>query len=970
MASVRSLGLHHPSGLRHAINEQLLPANSSPSSYSWDIITDNSSLESVEDELLIADNWVIWCRGGIFRKTFKFDLEKEPIVHALVAYFPVSEYEYNNGRQAGIGSNPPIAGSAPAVEKALVVFLKTQAHIFFLSGTSHIVHMPFEVESACAGPVGVIIQRKQKTENVAPIQLRFPRVPPNSFVSSQLTAFNSSQRTAFSIEGFGKPKSLHFEFSSTLENMWDAPLEQQDSHWPRLVSLTDPLSDIGLIIGDGPAHGRRAKRGTKTRRPSFLDPAEEILHIEKINIPGFAGRTSCQPLILGVTVNRENASYTIWRLSYLDHEDPFIGHRKKAKGRMSRRRSSMPPPAFPSGTSTPVQQSIRDSFGVPLPGKKQRKSEMVDKPIDLVTSLEQQDNEVTGGTRRSSRRLSSMLARADLSASHERSVFADQPLLSSSGVTKRNESFGNQQGRSSSGFNQIHPSLGSLLEAPIDVALDESLHNMGLDDHDFDGLQHEIQFTKIQTISIDSSNVRYSSSTVPARSQAKVFILTAPSFAVDEQQRTQLLIGIQEPVEKRLQMMTLFVKPEERPDSTAPTTTREPTAHSTLTVSTGGQWKVQNVVDSSKLMDGDLSVILVLSDSQDGEHELSAQAPWVELTKISLSLLFVDDTRSIQYRGRVADRDVKQRKSEVMDLTSGGIVEIRHPRKHGVIDIVDANGRFHQLKIQLQSTCLQVRKVLEMCKSVLPEAIGGRIHAGWLHVMQWLQSRDENLANTEWSALAILLLGSFLNLGREEATPMKTTQLPVRKRRPASGSFGSIRESEDWRALEMGETANSLGYPVWMMNNGWQWALEEDAEDLGEQPVAFKFLSKHIAFAKEYLGSPSGEAALGPAGYLPMALSKPSEFRRKVAVDLFMAMHLLLDEQKLDITTPEYASPGRADLRVLLCQIARWLRWHSFSSIYELGIQEDVDPRHDNGEGITLCFPDFSALTLVLRSQS
>lgn len=955
MASVRSLGLHHPSGLRHAIEEQLLPPNPPPSSYTWDIISDDKDNDSAEDELLTTEDCVIWCRGGIFRKTFKFGLEKEPITQALLAYFPASEDVGQNENNKNGAASPASPHTAPKLEKALVVFLKTQAHVFFLSGTSHIVHMPFEVESACAGPVGVIIQRKHKAENLAPIALKFPRVPPNSFVSSQLTAFNSSQQTAFSVEGMGKPKSLHFGLSATLENMWDAPLEQQHSHWPRLISLTDPLSDIGLVVGEPELRNRRPARKTKSKKPTFLNPAEEILHIEQINLPGTDHRTIHNPLILAITMNRENGSYTVWRLKYLEHEDPFIGHQKKAKNRAARRRSSMPPQGgFTSGTSTPVQQNYRDSFGAPLPGKRQRKNEKVEKPLDLVSSLEQQDKEGTGVGRRSSRRLSSMLARADLSASHERSVFADQPLMSNTGATRRIESLGGHPGRSSSSFHQIHPSLGSLLEAPLDAALDEGLHNMGLDDHDFDGLQHEIRFTKIQTIALDSSNVRYSTSTLPARSQTKVFILTAPPFAVDEQQRTQLLIGIQEPLEKRLQMMTLYVKAQERPDLTATATGKGQSSYSSVSVSLGAQWKVQSVVDSSKLVDGDLSVILVLSDSKDGQHELSTQAPWIELTKLSLSLLFVDDTRSIQYRGRVTDRDVKQRKSEVIDLTSGGIVGIRHPRKRGVVDVVDTQDRLHQIKIQLQPSCTQVQKVLDICKSVLPEALGGRIHAGWLHITQWLQDHMDSSANMEWSATAILLLGSFLNLGREDAAPFKPSQLPVRKRRPASGSFGTIRESEDWRAMQLGETTNSLGCPVWMMNKGWQWALEEELDDnassQGDALLSSRFLTRHIALAKEYLSTPLGDAAMGQQGYMPMSLARSSETRRKVAVDIFMALHLLLDEQKLDITTPEYVSPGRTDLRVLLCQLARWLRWHSFASIYELGIQEDVDSRHDSGK--------------------
>ncbi|KID98179.1 negative regulator of mitosis, partial [Metarhizium majus ARSEF 297] len=952
MASVRSLGLHHPSGLRHAIEEQLLPQSPPPSAYNWEITSDDKGDEAQEDELLTTQDCVVWCRGGIFRKTFKFGLEKEPITQALLAYFATSEDALHNENHNNGPPTKAAALAAPKLDKALVVFLKTQAHIFFLSGTSHVIHMPFEVESACAGPIGVVIQRKHKAENLAPIALKFPRVPPNSFVSSQLTALNSSQQTAFSVEGMGKPKSLHFGPSSTLETMWDMPSEQQQlSHWPRLVSLMDPLSDIGLVVGEPELHSRRPARQNKSKKQAFLDPAEEILHIEQINLPGSDCRAFDAPLILAVTINRENGSYTVWRLKYLEHEDPFIGQQKKAKNRTSRRRSSMPPQGFTSGTSTPVQQNYRESFGAPLPGKRQRKSEKAEKPLDLVSSLEQQDNEGAGVTRRSSRRLSSMLARADLSASHERSVFADQPLTSSTGASKRIESHNGHHGRSSSSFHHIHPSLGSLLEAPLAATLDEGLHNMGLDDHDFDGLQNEIRFTKIQTIALDSSNVRYSTSTLPARCQTKVFIVTAPPFAVDEQGRTQLLIGIQEPLEKRLQMMTLHVKAQEKSDLATTTAGKDQSRYSIVSISPGTQWKVQSVVDSSKLVDGDLSVILVLSDSDDGQHELTAQAPWIELTKISLSLLFVDDTRNIQYRGRVADRDVKQRKSEVMDLTSGGIVGIRHPRNCGVVDVVDTHGRLHQLRIQLQPSCPQVKKVLDICKSVLPDALGGRLHAGWLHMTQWLQNHRDNLPNAEWSATTVLLLSSFLNLGREDDSPFKTAQLPVRKRRPLSGSFGAIRESEDWRALELGETTNSLGCPAWMMNQGWQWALDEETADnaspQSDALLSSKFLTRHIALSKEYLSSPLGEAAMGRQGYMPVSLARSSATRRKVAVDIFMALHLLLDEQKLDITTPEYVSPGRTDLRVLLCQLARWLKWQTFVTIYELGIQEDVDTRHD-----------------------
>src|SRR5690606_4592369 len=107
--------------------------------------------EEVEDELLITNTCVIWTRGQIFRKAFRLDLEKETITYALLTYFPTSEHYHDTEDAAATNLNPD-GHYTRALSKALVVFLKTQAHIYFLAGTSHVIHMPFEVEYACAAP--------------------------------------------------------------------------------------------------------------------------------------------------------------------------------------------------------------------------------------------------------------------------------------------------------------------------------------------------------------------------------------------------------------------------------------------------------------------------------------------------------------------------------------------------------------------------------------------------------------------------------------------------------------------------------------------------------------------------------------------------------------------------------------------------------------------------------------------------
>lgn len=952
MASVKSLGLHQPSGLQYAIDEQLLPPNPPAGSYKWDIISEKGKdSDGNEDELLITNNAVLWCRGGILRKVFKFDLEKESVTKALLAYFPTTDDDkaFENSKSPEFKTTSRNHRS-PRMEKALVVFLSTQAHVYFLSGASHIVHMPFEVETAFAGPSGVLIQRKQRTENLNSSTLRFPRVIPNSFLSSQLTEFNSSQVHDFSVESLGNPKALHLGQSTTLESMFDGPMGPKESHWPRLVSLSDPLLDLGLVVTEPDTHQNKGPTAG-ARHEAFLDPSEELLHIEQVELSGRVFQQLDEPLIIAVTLNRGTNCYNVWRLKYLDHEDPFIKQRKSKPSAASiaaRRRSSMAP-SF-AEPNTPAKPNTRDSFGAPLPGKRPRKSEKIEKPVDLVSSLEQQDKDGSSITRRSSRRLSSMLARADLSASQERSVFSEQPSAIGTKPPRKSESRAAPHNRSSSSFShQIRPSLSSLLEAPLDMGLNEGFHNMGLDDHELDGLQHDVRFTKIFDIPSAKSNVHYSVTEGEGPQHTKVFILAAPAYAHDGFDRNQLLIGIQDVEEKRLDIITIHVILQRNNRMNARASFPQPPPNS-LSIATGEIRRAQNVVDSCKLVDGDQSVILILSESMEGQLELSTQAPWSDRTRISPSLVFVDDTRHLQFRGRVVDRDVKQRKSEVFDLKNGSIVGLRHPRKHGVIDAMDSSGRLHQLKIQLEPTCPQVRHVLSVCRNILQDALGERLHGGWLHIIQWLRDQDESFPNIEWSAVTILLFSLVLNLGKTDGSPIQTTRLPVRKRRPASGSFGSIRESDDWKALEAGETASSLGCPVWMMNQGWQWALESNTESWSanaDQLANPRFTAKHIALAREYMASPLGATAFGPSGYMPTSLQREEQGRRKAVADIFMALHLLIEEKRLNIMTAEYVSPGRADLRVVLCQIARWLRWSGFSDIYELGIQETIDERYD-----------------------
>jgi anaphase-promoting complex subunit 1 len=965
MASVTSLGLHQPTGLRHAIAEGILPPNPPPALYTWEVSVDREGDSEYLDELLTTQTSVIWSRGGLFRKSFTSSIENEPVTQALLAYFPASADSNDttpDDHSPSTRKDAPKKAPAAALSRALVVFLKTQAHIFFLSGASHIVHMPFEVESACAAPCGVIIQRKSRGSNAAPMSLRIPKVPPNSFVSSQLSPFAAPRVnvTEFSTEALGKPKTLPLRLSSTLETMWHAqvPLDVPDSHWPRLVCLTDPLLEIGLVVTQTGAPRKQGRRRSSTGS-LFLNPAEEILHVQEIKL-GADTEAGKRTLNIAVTVNREINMYSVWRLAYLEHEDPFIGKQKQKKPNASRRRSSMAP-GLASGTATPMHPSMRESFGAPLPGKRTRKSVRIEeneKILDkALSSLDPEKG--ADATRRESRRVSSLLARGDLSTSQDRSTFVDQSMHPTHG-SRRVESHGSQRGRVSGGYNlpsfsgTFNQNLNSLAEAPVDNLLEElraggdfeGFHNMGLEDHDFEGLTQEMLFTKIYSIPIDNANVRYSLSTLPARTQSKVFMLVGPPTATDLQGRTSILVGIQDPVDKRLQLLTLLVenqpagrsKPAQDADS--------------INVVFGELRRVQSVVDSCKISDGDESgdSMIILSEDRAGGRELSLQSPWGKVTKLAIPFLFFDNLTSLDYTGSLrTDKETRNRRSIGAGITGTQLDSLCHSQPRGVLDLRDRDGKYHRVRVKLRPSSHQVSRAIDVCRSVLPADLAEKFLTGWWQVTQWLQSAKlgssvQLSVDNEWSSFVILVLSSFLALESPSGD----------LRRTRARSAGHSLPKSSWEAMQAFTAPNSSACSPWVRRKGWLWMLEDGLLEAPcspgvYQPKPSSFMAIHTNLARKYLASAEGVAAFGPLGYLPTAVNRDQEGRNMAAWSIVMGLHLLVEEQRLTILTPEDSQPNCTDLRGLLCQLAKWLKWPKFQAVYAFGMETAPDTVDDSG---------------------
>lgn len=994
MASVTSLGLHQPTGefilgqthhiylicslgrlpsligseinqtlgLSYAIQEGLVNPDL-PSQYTW------QNLE--EDELLVTPRCVIWSRGGIFKKSYKFDLEKEEVTQALFTTFP---------------SVGPLAGKVgEARSLAIVVFLKTQAHVFFLSGTSHVIHLPCEVESVIAAPIGIIIQRKLRVELPA-VSLQFPRVPPNSFVSSQPQPWSaaSSINSTFSIADIVNPKQLPIMPVSTLKDFAYKLPAANDKNWPRLFSLSDPLAELGLVVTQSSKPGINKKR-RDVEKLSTLDTAEEIVHVSRkseFSRPGFD-----DSLTLALTLNRETSTYTVWKLSYLGEDAGGREKHRITSGTMSRRRSSFQPPT--TGATTPVHasQSLRESFGGTnnINGAGQNNTqddEARDKVLDFVSSLDP-DHETAGLPRRKSRRVSSMLARQDLSTSHERSVFADLAAGHQHGMNRRGDSLGSQAGRTSiggfgatnlpgvaqSGFNN---SISSFLDAPVDGLLDElraggdfeGFHNMGLDDKEFDALRQEIVLTKVCNVPAEHSNVRYSSQHIPAKNQCKIFTLTAPPSAADDQQGYQIVVCILDPNEKRMMVLNLIAKaPKAIQSELLP---NPPKADASIPIiSLGPVMRAKGVIDACRIDDGPISRILVLSQTPDGFGELSLQAPWSVLMKVSLPGKFaISNIRNLSHdtAPRVKREGGFKR---VLSQGPGALVGLRNSKPRGLVDIIDDEGKTHQLRIRMQPQNPQVRIAIELCGAVVTSTRGGEgILVAWWNVMQWLETQTTSTEDGERSALVITIFLLVLGLSNNSKTTQSRTPS---KRKPRSGFLRSSSgahstDLESWDAMMAEEAPNGNSLPPWAQNRGWQWlqndfnssfdaGFRRNSADL-QTPIFFSaagatdsFAKKHVKLTRDFLASTSGPAIV--LSCLPTSANRNPESRASSLRDILIGLHLLCQEQKLDTMNSDSSSTGTVNLIPVLSQMARWLGWKNWVEYYDAEETSMLDSNYD-----------------------
>lgn len=1040
MASVTSLGVHKPSAIPYMVTEGLLPPDPSENLYQWQVIPDEAVNghrrdAEAEEEIIFTDHCVVWSRGAVIQRVFRFEVEGEAVTQAIFTKFNDSstsittklasyceESEANshgliierelqqerfqavpsrhrpgfldhetsgNERQRYAWTHTPERRTSPPYfqGRALVVILMTQAHVHFLSGASHIVHLPFEVDIAFPCPQGILLQRKIYRDIGSSETPKIISVPPNSFTSTYLGLSSPVQSLKMHDTLRNLPTSIgskgHSVFSSNdLRNLSNGGT---DTRLPRFFTMRDPLAELGIVVEVSVS----AVRDSQTHQDAaalplsdFLDLREDLLYISPNDeLQEFRrGPSLLAPCILAVTQNIKTSLMTVWAV-----EDTFAGPGLSSQGRHNlqsgskcfRRKSSFGQ-GVGTGATTPVFRGHiggREISGVPiLRGQAASIDDVLTEsfPVavdELVSNLD---------LGKSSRRISSLLARADLSTSHDISAFTEL-VSGQAGVngSRRGPSLDMHCSRpkleldarstnflparssnnigSATGLSHYHqPSIADEMDTREPV--DESTNVERVDLREaIRGLRKEMIFTKLQSIPMSGRFSPSTSDRSRKHRRYKIFALKPFNNRSVDNTQVVLFLCIVDRIMSEITIIDIkirFLLSEKRSKSNQAKGWRSKIPIDSYKMAVTHIKTLTKVIDACTIKDGSYRQLLVISENHDGMRELSLQTPSGTSFKIkippSLTIhhpfqLGIHGSRREQYEGGLR---------RVLSVGAREFVALDHEGNNGRVDIIDGDGGRHRIEIQLLPYNQLIWKMIRVSDFVLCELQhdGEAILRSWWNAASWLLTLQEEIADIEWTAIIIVFFS--LAVGFPEDRRRGNAENTPRQKRRKDGllrsSSGANTDLEKWETMLDEGTACATTFPG-MQDAAWRWTMNQNYNLTSSQVSSLRWSNSSkfrrsptlnsipmkskssvfiecLTLARTFLRSSVEAITDEQNSRMPSALAGNPPSQKAALAMILIALHLLREEYKLNTL----AGNEIERLAPLLAQMGGWLGWSSW----------------------------------------
>ncbi|KAF1352171.1 hypothetical protein BDV97DRAFT_348896 [Delphinella strobiligena] len=824
MANIVSLGLNRPSALPFLISESILPEHADESSYHWHTCQAQDGL--AEEELLYTSNCVVWSIGGTVRKVFNFHGQDRRVHQALLTNFShdtnasqsVSSIPaFATGRDAGtqfaheqmqrttrwgtkgydskytIPPTPePASFDSPSqFARALVIVLATEVQIHFLSGPSHLVNLPFEVQQAYSSVQGIIIRRTNPASVKEPSSPQPPPPPPYPSFASQTTLSQSMSTPTIPSQYLytGRDPGVIPQLDSLFRSIAKDNLLPENVDLQLFYSLTDPLSDFAVV---SQASFSRPSRLARLENPDellleygSLDQDEEIVYVSPrdelaSNSPGKS------PLLFMVTRNSRLQQITVWQNWYLKSQSlsTLLSQRAAHKAAKARERSATRSTSRLTTTGTPILRNRdrpRESYAASA-----RTTDFAASQNSGILRQSQDDEEVMASQMdpdylplkkpgKASKRVSSILSRTEI-VNSDPSIKRTALGESFGGGGRRGPSIGSFHDRRSFGsyvyrksrgstpgsifsrsigpggdltdtstrlgedgyLNDEYDASGRLISATLQgVSMDAAFGN------GVDGLRRELITRKMDSVPLYWQPGNTSRPESSKDKTVKVFPLVNDSVSKNGDRHLDLYILDRS--SGNMVTISYRIRDHRLPDLD----------HETVPIPVMDDRKtVTGVYDVEMLGDGCAQAVLY-STVQGGLKMIPAQGlTW----PVSLPRrMRLSDPTSVQHMFEQTRREVGRTRTTELEI---GPFLLQNPGRSGEITLQKLDGQSHRLQILLSPRNTTVSQILQVCQLALRGKEGRciptlwcsiyhRFTVGQLHMTQGL--------DLEWEALIVAL---------------------------------------------------------------------------------------------------------------------------------------------------------------------------------------------------------------------
>lgn len=984
MAQVESLGIHTPAALPYLIREGILPAEPRRDLYQWHVYVAGDAHAAVEEEVLATKDCVVWSRGPFVRNVYRFELEGEDVTQAFLTNFETKDScdgldasraaTLNGGRLSQIArteiSNSP--GSPRKVQarrdqaglaRALVVILKTKAHVYYLRGTSHIIDLPFEVEEAFPAIQGCILRRKAGLSIDLPPTPQVPAAPPNSFFSPQIRpkpsillspslrrSHGASQPSRPSPLGAGD--KLEGLFQDLLGPQTNAPGDEE----PPLYSLYDPLAGIGVLTYSRQHHKpRRFNKGQPGLSVDFetLDPAERVVYVSAEDELGEESDGNRHPLMLLVTFNSDLLTFTVWHAWRIEEKSlqDLLNQRTAQKAAKARRRSSFLSGTLATGATTPAVRTRdhpRESFAGPgtlrVPSETHPAAPISRKPTkqeeeavmasqmdpDYQPAASQQTNT------RESRRISSL--NTDLRASQGVGAASfggtGGRRHTSFGVPNDRRSFGHRKARESTPGSTFSRSLG-----PEDDLMDVDSTDGGDGEESIDTVLRHIRATH-EAAGVDSVFGSVDEG-------FKRELVVRKMHSMDVTLRSSIS---QPPTSKDFQVATLqnfASSPATEDRSISVYICNQLNADVTcLDVKVKLRTLWQGVKRSTKVpipvvIDVDVPVtagtnLIKLRDGSERAVLLDDQGIF---RSDSLDVCPLPSKAAYRVRDPFSNGEGDSEMGKNRTLTPPRLHALKNAGVNGTYDEIDNTGIHHRRRLRLKPEDPLVERVLMVCQVTLPTKQSGLVSRLWTIASARLAGQQELARRTsvgrEWVALTTTVLCFAINLIDAKARAAQRVAI-------VAASDGATNDCACFGGRR-------VGYRL-LTTSAWDWSLASQKS------------------SRRKSGSPNNAVNREKDQLLPIATGLADELWTSegvkvpisvsTVVQLMEGLHIFREEQKLSLLSD---CGQLKTLAVIIAQLGTWIGLPQWSP--KAGSYLHLEAADEAAWEFVRCTPRFPAST-------